>query len=175
MKKSYLKIIFAVLIVFIIIIFFLALKEDKRYILENKTTGKEIDYFEFKYFSNNNIFTKKDLKPDKFYFINIWASWCLPCRKEHPQLMKLKNNKDLKMIGINFKDKKSNANKFLKNLGNPFDISLSDTDGTKTIFLGVFGVPESILLDPNKIIIKKFIGPINNQDVNIILNAVNEN
>ena len=89
--------------------------------------------------------------------------------------MKLTNDKDLKMIGINYKDSKSNANKFLKNLGNPFDISLSDIDGTKTIFLGVFGVPESILLDPNKIIIKKFVGPINNQDVNFILNTVNEN
>ncbi len=175
MKKNYLKIIFVALIVFIIIIFFLALKEDKRYTLENEIIGKEIDYFEIKYFSNNNIFTKKDLKPNKFYLINIWASWCLPCRKEHPQLMKLTNDKDLKMIGINYKDSKSNANKFLKNLGNPFDISLSDIDGTKTIFLGVFGVPESILLDPNKIIIKKFVGPINNQDVNFILNTVNEN
>ena len=175
MKKNYLKIIFTALIIFIIIIFFLALKEDKRYTLENEIIGKEIDYFEIKYFSNNNIFTKKDLKPNKFYLINIWASWCLPCRKEHPQLMKLTNDEDLKMIGINYKDSKSNANKFLKNLGNPFDISLSDTDGTKTIFLGEFGVPESILLDPNKIIIKKFVGPINNQDVNFILNTVNEN
>ena len=88
--------------------------------------------------------------------------------------MKLKNEKKLKLIGINFKDKKRNADKFLKKMGNPYDISLTDPDGTKAIIFGAFGVPESILIDKEKIVIKKFIGPINKKDYKDIIELVNE-
>ena len=88
--------------------------------------------------------------------------------------MKLKNNKNLKLIGINFKDKKKNANNFLKKMGNPYDISLSDVNGTKSIIFGVFGVPESILINREQIIVKKFIGPLDNKDYKNILKLVNE-
>ena len=89
--------------------------------------------------------------------------------------MKLSKDDNLNLIGINFKDKKKNANNFLKNLGNPYNIILSDTDGSSSISFGVFGVPETILINSNQIVIKKFIGPLDTKDYKNILNAIYEN
>ena len=173
MKISFLKIISVFLITFTISVFFLALNIDKRYSTE-KIIGKNLDNFEIKFLQNDKIFKKIDLTNDTYYLINIWASWCLPCRKEHPALMRLQKEKNLKLIGINFKDKKVNAYNFLKELGNPYDISLRDSDGTDSITFGVYGVPESILINKEHKIVKKFIGPISPNDYDNILKLVNE-
>ena len=173
MKISFLKIISLSLIIFIIIVFFLALNTDKRYSTE-KIIGKNLDNFEMRFLLNDKIFKKNDLTYDNYYLINIWASWCLPCKKEHPILMRLGEETNLKLIGINFKDKKLNANKFLKEMGNPYEISLSDKNGTNSIIFGVYGVPESILIDKKHKIIKKFIGPLNINDYEDVLKLINE-
>lgn len=158
---------------FTIIVFFIALNVDKRYSTEN-VVGKKIDSFKIKFLFSDEIFENKDLLNDGYYLINIWASWCLPCKKEHPILMKLNEEKNLNLIGVNFKDKKNNANSFLKNLGNPYNIILSDTDGTGSISFGVFGVPETILIDKEQIVIKKFIGPLDTNDYKNIIKTINE-
>ena len=173
MKISFLKIISISLVAFAIIVFFLALNIDKRYNTE-KIVGNNIDNFEIVFLNNDKIFKKQDLTNDKYHLINIWASWCLPCKKEHPILMNLKKENNLKLVGINFKDKKLNANNFLRELGNPYDFSLRDKDGTKSILFGVYGVPESILIDKKHKIISKFIGPLNVKDYEDILQLVNE-
>ncbi len=173
MKISFLKIISVFLIIFTLLIFFLALSIDKRYSTE-KIVGQNIDNFEIKFLNNNKIFKKIDLTNNKYFLINIWASWCLPCKKEHSILMRLQKENNLKLIGINFKDKKINANNFLKEMGNPYDISLRDTDGTNSIIFGVYGVPESILVDKEHKIVRKFIGPLNINDYENIFKLVNE-
>ena len=173
MKISFSKIILIFFTLFILIVFFFALNIEKKYSTE-KLVGKKIDNFEIRYLLKNDFFNQESLTNEKYYLVNIWASWCLPCKTEHPKLMKLKNEKNLKLIGINFKDKKLNAINFLKELGNPYDISLSDTDGTKSIIFGVFGVPESILINKERIIVKKFIGPLNTEDYKDILKEINE-
>ncbi len=173
MKNSIFKTAIISLVSFILIIFFLALKLDTNYSTE-KLVGKKLDNFEIKYYLKEGLFSRDDLINNEYHLINIWASWCLPCKKEHPVLMKFKNEKKLKLVGINYKDKKINANKFLKKMGNPYDISLVDPDGTKSIIFGVFGVPESILIDKERIIIKKFIGPLNNKDLKDIIKIINE-
>jgi len=96
--------------------------------------------------------------------MNIWASWCIPCREEHEFLMELKKNQKIKLIGFNYKDNFKNAKSFLKDLGNPYDIIVIDEDGTSSIDWGAYGVPESFLIYQNNII-KRFIGPINNDDL----------
>ena len=173
MKISFLKIISISLIIFTFIVFFLALNIDKRYSTE-KLVGKNVDNFEIKYLFNNKVFKNKDLVNDNFHLVNIWASWCLPCKKEHPILMNLSKNNNLRLIGINFKDKKLNANNFLKEMGNPYDISLSDKDGTNSIIFGVYGIPESILINKEQKIISKFIGPLDMKDYEVILKLINE-
>ena len=105
MKISFPKIISISLVVFALIVFFLALNIEKRYSTE-KIVGKSVDDFEIKFLNNDEVFKKQDLTNDKYHLINIWASWCLPCRNEHPILMTLKKENKLKIIGINFKDKK---------------------------------------------------------------------
>ena len=89
---------------------------------------------------------RKIFNQDKFYLLNIWASWCLPCRKEHSLLIGLSKNDELEIIGLNYKDSKGNAINFLNDLGNPYKKILIDKDGTRAIELGAFGVPETFLI-----------------------------
>ena len=101
---------------------------------------------------------------ESFYLLNIWSSWCVPCREEHHLLMDLSKNQNIKLIGLNYKDNKKNAQKFLNELGNPFKKILVDTKGIQAIEWGAFGVPESFLIFKNEIV-KKFIGPL---DMNLL-------
>jgi cytochrome c biogenesis protein CcmG/thiol:disulfide interchange protein DsbE len=105
-----------------------------------------------------------DSDSDKFYLLNIWSSWCVPCKQEHPILMELMQNDNLKVIGLNYKDTKKNAINFLKELGNPYDNIIFDNKGTNAIEWGAYGVPESFLINNNKII-KKYIGPLNKRSI----------
>jgi len=173
MKVSFLKIISFCLVIFTIVVFFIALNIDKRYSTEN-IVGKKIDNFKIKFLFSDEVFKNEDLLNGEHYLINIWASWCLPCKKEHPILMKLSEEENLNLIGVNFKDKKNNAESFLKNLGNPYNVILSDADGTNSISFGVFGVPETILIDEKQIVIKKFVGPLDANDYKNIIKAINE-
>ena len=148
-------------------IFLKGLKNSNIY-APNINLEKKVPSFELKSFeNNNNIISEKIFKDDKYYLMNIWASWCIPCREEHEFLMELKKNEKIKLIGFNYKDNFKNASSFLKNLGNPYDIIVSDKDGTASIEWGAYGVPESFLVYQNKII-KRFIGPINNQSLSEI-------
>ena len=173
MRISIFQITVILLVSFFIVVFFLALNLDTKYTTE-KLVGKKVDNFEIKYLSKEKFFNQDDLINNEYHLINIWASWCLPCKKEHPILINLKNEKKLKLIGINFKDKKNNAKNFLKKMGNPFDISLVDPDGTQSIIFAVFGVPESILINKEHVVVKKFIGPLSNKDLKVIIKLVNE-
>tara|TARA_B100000989_G_scaffold286606_1_gene255407 strand:- start:284 stop:691 length:408 start_codon:yes stop_codon:yes gene_type:complete len=121
---------------------------------------KNIPFFKTKIFENDNVVSEKIFQKDKFYLLNIWASWCVPCREEHSFLINLNKEEKIEIIGLNYKDDKKNAKNFLKELGNPYDIILSDKDGTVAIEWGAYGVPETFLIYDNKII-KKIIGPIN--------------
>ena len=125
---------------------------------------KNIPVFKAKDF-NSNIYidSKKIFEENIFYVVNIWASWCVPCIKEHPLLMELSKNKNIKLIGLNYKDSSNNAQKFIKDYGNPYSKILIDNDGTLGVEFGAYGVPETFLIDKNKMIIKKFVGPINYQ------------
>ena len=161
-----------ILVLFIVVIFYQSLFEEKNYIPKN--INNKIENILIKEFNTNNNFFLKNLFEDKnLIVINIWASWCMPCRQEHEHIKNLSDIDNLKLVGLNYKDKTKNAGKFLKEFGNPYDIILSDTDGTKSIFLGAYGVPETLILDRELKILKKYIGPINSQIVGEIKNLAN--
>jgi len=119
-------------------------------------------------FEDDSIFTNDDFKKNSFTLINFWASWCAPCRIEHPQLMELSKENNIKILGVNFKDKKINALKFLKDLGDPYEYLTRDSNGKQSVNFGIYGIPESILIDNKLTIIKKFVGPLTKQDLNNI-------
>ena len=92
----------------------------------------------------------------------------MPCRIEHPLLMQLSKNQSIKLIGLNYRDNFNNAKRFIDDFGNPYSRILIDKDGILGVEFGAYGVPETFLIDKNKDIIKKFVGPINQEIVNEI-------
>jgi len=150
--------------IFIIIFFLLFLGLNK----SNLYSPKNIENIKIENFEGTEIFENKkvnfyDILDNKgFTLLNIWASWCAPCREEHKFLLELSDLKELKIVGLNYKDKKLNAEKFILEMGNPFFKIITDEDGTRSIFLGAYGVPETFLIkNSNKKLIKKYIGPLN--------------
>ena len=172
MQKNIIKLSIILLILFIIGVFFIGLNKSSIYDTKD-LVGQKITNIQLDHFSENRIITGEDLKKNDFTLINFWASWCAPCRDEHAMLLKLNNGeKNLKILGVNFKDKKDNALKFLKDLGDPYDDLARDEFGKHSINFGIYGIPESILIDKDLVIIKKFIGPISANDYNFIKQIV---
>ena len=156
--------IFPITIIFLfIIIFIVFLKGLKNPNIYTPTTEikKNIPSLNFELFdSTEKINSSKIFAGDKFYLMNIWSSWCVPCRDEHVFLINLSKEKNLKIIGLNYKDNVINAKNFLDEFNNPYEIIISDKDGLVAIEWGAYGVPETFLIKEKKII-KKIIGPIN--------------
>jgi len=146
-------------------IFYKGLNNSNTYVPKTKDK-KNIPIFEAKDF-NSNIYvgSEKIFEEDNFYIVNIWASWCVPCRTEHPFLMELSKSQSVKLIGLNYRDNQINAKNFINKFGNPYSKILIDSDGTLSVEFGAYGVPETFIIDKNKKIIKKFIGPINKETV----------
>ena len=149
--------------IFIFFVFYKSLNQTNIY-TPNVNLNKNIPEFEAKIFKSNKSFSSKDFMLNEYYLINIWASWCAPCQLEHKNLLELNDINSLKMIGINYKDLKLNAENFLDDLGNPYDLILNDNNGKLSINWGAYGVPETFIVYNNKIV-KKFIGPLNEINV----------
>ncbi len=169
MKINFYRILTFLIAIFILSVFLFSLNKVKVYDTES-LVGKNINTFELKSINNKDVINKELLKKNQYTLINFFASWCAPCRAEHKYLMKIKeNSKNLKILGINFKDKEKDAKRFIEEFGNPYYFLAKDYDGKTSINFGIYGIPESILIDKNLRIIKKYIGPINNEDFNEIL------
>ena len=162
MKHKLLLLSITTIFIIIFIIFYKGLQDTNIYTPKAKINNK-IPSFSAELFYSNKIVNSLDIfNSDKFYLLNIWASWCVPCRQEHSIILELAKNKNVKVIGINYKDTKKNGNNFLNELGNPYDKIFFDKEGINAIEWGAYGVPESFLIH-KKIIIKKYIGPLNGE------------
>ena len=176
MRNKYYKYSVVIFFIFTFLIFYYGLKEKNFYTPENISAKRFPNLFLNDFYTNNETSFEDILIDSNYYLVNIWASWCLPCREEHPYLVQLKKNSLIKIIGINYKDKKDNALQFLDEYENPYSIILSDKNGTASIEMGAYGVPESLILNTEKKIIKKIIGPIDKKKFNEIKKLLkNEN
>ena len=155
------KILLTVLIFFLIFCFAIFLKSlntSSIYVPEKSEKRELPEFVATELFSNKEITSNEIFKDSDFYILNIWASWCAPCREEHPQLMELSSNLSVKIIGLNYKDNPKKAKKFLKKLGNPFSTTIIDKTGIIAIEFGGYGIPETFIINKDKKIIKTFIG-----------------
>ncbi|MDC0876189.1 DsbE family thiol:disulfide interchange protein [Candidatus Pelagibacter sp.] len=162
MRNKLLPISISSIFIIIFVIFYKGLQDTNIYTPEEKINN-EIPTFSAKlFYSNNKVNSSEIFELNSFYLLNIWSSWCVPCRQEHPLLMSLIKNDRIKVIGLNYKDTKKNAKIFLNELGNPFEKIIFDKEGINAIEWGAYGVPESFLIYDGKII-KKYIGPLNRE------------
>jgi cytochrome c biogenesis protein CcmG/thiol:disulfide interchange protein DsbE len=99
-----------------------------------------------------------------WYLFNVWGTWCVSCREEHPMLLKIKQSGIIPLVGLDWHDERSDAVSFLKQAGDPYQRIAIDQDGSEAIMWGVYAAPETFLVNPHGVVIYKVIGPITEQD-----------
>ena len=148
-------VVFASLI--IVLFTFLSDKDDQ---LETALIDSSFPDFNLGSLSDESrLLTKQDIIKLPA-LINVWATWCIACRVEHPFLMKLKEESILTIYGLNYKDNKLKALDLLERDGNPFEFSIYDFEGRLAIDLGVYGAPETFFIDKNGLIRERHVGVI---------------
>jgi len=148
-------------------------ESDLRSVLLNK----EFPNFSLSRLDNEEIITKDDLL-ELPSLLNVWATWCVACLVEHPFLMELKNEARIKIYGLNYKDDRNKALKLLDKIGDPYEFSIFDKDGKLAIDLGVYGAPETFLIDNEGIIRVRHVGVLTpevwEQKFNSVLSKLKE-
>ncbi len=131
-------------------------------LLESQLVGQKIPEFSKKLLMNpEQTITDKDIKGPAL--LNVWASWCPSCYHEHPFFMKLSKDKSIRIYGVNYKDKTEDALKYIRDQGNPYKKIIVDDNGRLGIDLGVYGAPETFVIDKNNQIIYRHVGVLNQQ------------
>ncbi|GJL80444.1 MAG: cytochrome C-type biogenesis protein [marine bacterium B5-7] len=146
--------------IFILLASFLAigLNLDPREV-PSPFVGKQAPPLDLPRLYNADRITSNDLK-GKVWILNVWASWCVSCRAEHPVLNEYAATSDVTLVGLNYKDTDVDAKRWLASLGNPYHLIAVDRNGDTGIEWGVYGVPETFVIDRNGVVIYKHIGPI---------------
>ena len=173
MKKNIIYLTISLFAIFIFTLFYIGLERPNTY-TPNQNNKKIVEFSGKDLFTGLKIDSNDIISKNKFTIINIWASWCLPCRSEHANLMSLKNIYNVTLIGLNYKDKSSNAKKFINELGNPFRSILTDPSGIISIEIGAYGIPETFVISSERKIIKKFIGPLTKKNIKEIVEIINQ-
>ena len=165
MKASYLlpiAIFMAMVAIFGLVLYQISQGRDIKEV-PSPLIGKAVPQFELPLLLKpEQTFSSTQLK-GRVSLVNVWASWCVSCRYEHDLLVTLSRNTDLSIIGINYKDERFDALKWLKDFGNPYEASIYDYDGRAAIDWGVYGTPESFIVDQQGIIRYKHTGPISEE------------
>ena len=171
MKNKLLLIFISLIFIIVFILFYKGLQNTNIYTPETKISNKIPSFKGDLFYSDETINSSNFFNSDKFYLLNVWSSWCVPCRKEHTFLMNFKESKKIEVVGINYKDKKINAENFLIELGNPYKKIIFDQEGIIAIEWGAYGVPETFLIK-DRVIIKRYIGPLDEKTAKEILSII---
>lgn len=163
MSRRILPIVVIIAAVVLLSFFYKGLSLDPQK-LPSALLDKPAPSFTLPQLHNPNLsFSTEEMK-GKVWLLNVWASWCEACRSEHPLFMRLARQGDLPLYGLNYKDTRENAQQWLRELGDPYQVSISDLSGDVGIDFGVYGVPETFLIDKQGIIRYKHVGPVSRQD-----------
>ena len=149
------------LVVFLALAAFLAvgLTRDPREI-PSPFIGKAAPGFKLEQLADEKLAFTPDEMKGKVWLLNVWASWCVACRVEHPLLVQMSKQKTVPIVGLNYKDKRDEGLQWLRKHGDPYSLSAYDVEGKVGIDYGVYGVPETFVIDKQGVIRYKQIGPI---------------
>ena len=157
------------------IFFYLLITERNPSEIPSNLLNKNVPFFEAEsLFKNEKFISSQELK-NEIILVNFFATWCKPCRDEHVYIKRFSNKKGIKVIGINYKDNSKKTIEWLKNLGNPYSDVLIDKNGRVAIDWGVYGIPETFIVNPSGIIKYRHVGPITSKIYKKINLIINEN
>ena len=157
------------------IFFYLLITERNPSEIPSNLLNKNVPFFEAEsLFKNEKFISSQELK-NEIILVNFFATWCKPCRDEHVYIKRFSNKKGIKVIGVNYKDNSKKTIKWLKDLGNPYSDVLIDKNGRVAIDWGVYGIPETFIVNPSGIIKYRHVGPITNKIYKKINLIINEN
>ncbi|MCH8496879.1 MAG: DsbE family thiol:disulfide interchange protein [Marinobacter sp.] len=128
--------------------------------LESALIGKPVPYFELASLEDPGQILRNEVFEGKVVLLNVWGTWCPACRVEHPDLVWLAEEKGIPIIGLNYKDNRDEAIRWLQTLGDPYETNLFDPDGRLGFDLGVYGAPETFIVDRRGIIRYKHVGVV---------------
>lgn len=162
------------LLAFAVLVFFLArgLTKDPKYV-PSPLIGKPAPTFDLPQLHDPKAsFSPEDLK-GRVWVMNVWASWCVSCREEHPVLIDFsRTHTNVPLIGLDYKDQRADALNWLKQHGNPYVLSVFDANGRVGIDYGVYGVPETYVIDQAGVIRYKHVGPLTPDVVTTVIDPV---
>jgi len=165
---------FMPLIIFVLLVVVLAigLTLNPR-LVPSPLIGKPAPEFELPLLGKEGTFSHLDLK-EHITILNVWASWCYACRLEHQVVTEL-SRRGFRVIGLNYKDKTQDATVWLQQFGDPYQVVMEDTDGRVGLDWGVYGAPETFLIDRNGVIRHKVIGPLSDEEkYNALMSVIDE-
>ncbi|SDN35918.1 cytochrome c biogenesis protein CcmG, thiol:disulfide interchange protein DsbE [Lutimaribacter pacificus] len=150
------------------VMFYVGMSREDPNQLPTALAGKEAPAVAVTPLGDKTPFTDAELRAGEVTLVNYWASWCAPCRVEHPNLEKLAAQ-GLTIYGVNYKDKPENALKFLAELGDPYAATGADAEGRMALNWGVYGVPETYVIDGNGVIVARHAGPVTQRVIDEML------
>ena len=172
MKKKFLILPSIAFFSILSIFFYLLIIERNPSEIPSNFLNKKVPNFEAKSLFNNEKFFSSNEFKNEITLVNFFATWCKPCRDEHVYIKRFSNEKGLKVIGVNYKDDPEKTIKWLKDLGNPYKNILIDRNGKIAIEWGVYGIPETFIVNSNGIIKYRHVGAITNKvykKINLII------
>ena len=174
MKKQ-LLILPSIFLLIILIFFYLLIIDRNPSELPSILLNKNVPKFETESLLKEKKFVSSDVFGEEIKLVNFFATWCKPCRDEHNYVKKFSNQEGIEVIGINFKDNKQKTIEWLKELGNPYSNIAVDRNGRIAIDWGVYGIPETFVVNSKGIIKYRHVGPITKkiyEKINLIINEI---
>ena len=160
MRKQLLIIPFVLFLLVLITFFYLLLIERNPSVISSNLLNKNVPKFQSESLLKNQNFVSSEEFGKEIVLVNFFATWCKPCRDEHKYIKRFSNEKKVRVIGINYKDDKKKTIKWLKTLGNPYSDIPLDGKGIIAIDWGVYGIPETFVVNSKGIIKYRHVGPI---------------
>ena len=177
MKKQLFIIPFILFLLILLTFFYLLIIERNPSNLPSNLLDKNVPEFEAESLLKSEKFVSSKEFGNEIMLVNFFASWCKPCRDEHIYIKRFSNEKGIRVIGINYKDSSDNAVEWLKNLGNPYSDVPIDKNGRIAIDWGVYGIPETFIVNSKGIIKYRHVGPITKKiykKINLLIKEIEQ-